>query len=493
MSDLDNNLCFWNVGDTISANRLNQMVCKINTSIAYQNGINSGTDATNSGGKLSANKGKYDRHLHYMHTQDGVGKVIDSYVNTKCICDGIYARRTGVSGVSGVLYHPCNTNLTRISCIGDGIELYQKITTDNTGNPTNSEIVRIVAGESVPYPQMWQYAGESTATGGCGILYNRLSRTVVDCRVSDCVRAKSKKYTTIRTNDFFIPPVPQNATNEHNTLIKPMIGNTIPVRTLKPSCGITMASSCNCIEVELKKANSATSQLGGVYGITMDSAATNPSINNGQIVIPQVISGCSVTYTAGNAISCSDLANNKISVLPANSNNNQKGYVYSISTDSATCYPTIINGQIILPKYSKTSGGGNCYYAGQGLAMSGNCIYLREANSATSQLGGVYSIASDSSITSPCIDNGVIKIPSSTPSYCFDPNWFSICNGVITLNTTKLTGIAQEIAENTTVNVNVTGVLDSVATGEVVINTNGITCGNDVLTIVSICSNRSIQ
>lgn len=67
MSDLNNNLCFWNVGDTISANRLNLMVCKINSSITYQNGINSGTNATNSGGKVSPNTGKYDRHLHYMH------------------------------------------------------------------------------------------------------------------------------------------------------------------------------------------------------------------------------------------------------------------------------------------------------------------------------------------------------------------------------------------------------------------------------------------
>lgn len=65
----------------------------------------------------------------------------------------------------------------------------------------------------------------------------------------------------------------------------------------------------------------------------------------------------------------------------------------------------------------------------------------------------------------------------STIPYDFDEEWFIVTNGVVTFNTEKLVQLAEEIAANTTVNVNVTGIVDEVKTGSVQVNTTGINNG----------------
>lgn len=61
--------------------------------------------------------------------------------------------------------------------------------------------------------------------------------------------------------------------------------------------------------------------------------------------------------------------------------------------------------------------------------------------------------------------------------YDFDEQWFIVENGTVTFNTDKLVALAQEIADNTTVNVNVTGIVDEVKSGKVQVNTTGINDG----------------
>lgn len=66
---------------------------------------------------------------------------------------------------------------------------------------------------------------------------------------------------------------------------------------------------------------------------------------------------------------------------------------------------------------------------------------------------------------------------TSPIQYDFDEEWFTVTEGVVTFNTQKLVQLAEEIAANTTVNVNVTGIVDEVATGSVQVNTTGINNG----------------
>lgn len=78
----------------------------------------------------------------------------------------------------------------------------------------------------------------------------------------------------------------------------------------------------------------------------------------------------------------------------------------------------------------------------------------------------------DGDQTTYTISNTYSPIP-----YDFDEEWFIVSDGVVTFNTEKLVQLAEEIAANTTVNVNVTGIVDEVKTGSVQVNTTGINNG----------------
>lgn len=58
--------------------------------------------------------------------------------------------------------------------------------------------------------------------------------------------------------------------------------------------------------------------------------------------------------------------------------------------------------------------------------------------------------------------NAVSKI-----NYDFDLNWFKINNGIVTFNEDKLIQLAEQIANNTAVNLQVTGIVDTVKNGSV--------------------------
>lgn len=75
-------------------------------------------------------------------------------------------------------------------------------------------------------------------------------------------------------------------------------------------------------------------------------------------------------------------------------------------------------------------------------------------------------------------DQTTYTISCSSPiQYDFDEEWFIVTDGVVTFNTQKLVQLAEEIAANTTVDVNVTGIVDEVKTGRVQVNTTGINNG----------------
>ena len=84
---------------------------------------------------------------------------------------------------------------------------------------------------------------------------------------------------------------------------------------------------------------------------------------------------------------------------------------------------------------------------------------------------GITVAEKDNTYTISCIDSVI--------HYDFDQQWFIVTDGVVTLNEQKINQVAQEIANNAMVNVNVTGIVDQVVSGRVQVNTTGLSDGEN--------------
>lgn len=92
----------------------------------------------------------------------------------------------------------------------------------------------------------------------------------------------------------------------------------------------------------------------------------------------------------------------------------------------------------------------------------------------------IISIVAGDGITVAEKDNTyTISTIASIIHYDFDQQWFIVSDGVVTLNEQKINQVAQEIANNAMVNVNVTGIVDQVVSGRVQVNTTGLTDGEN--------------
>lgn len=348
-----NNLCFWSKGDVISAERLNDMTCRIN--FLNDKIKPSSVDTLAKDGTLNGAEGKYNRNLCKMHSEDGVGKIIDGFVQPG-VCEGNYARINGVNSWGPNNATVCE-GMKRIGNVECGSEIYQKITTDYKGSVTNVELYQRSSTESVPTSTLWQYSGESTSGGSCGVLYHRLSKTVHDCRVGAVKTGKSKIYTTIKTNDFFLPPIPQNAEGDKVKLIKHLDGNTIPVKTLSGGAGTTLEDCSNYVCIS--------------SGVTF---ATNCFTSSNHMTAPV-------------CVKWSD--NFGFKIHPNQCKNPHRFKIEPFGTP----------------------GEGGSYNAGEGIGINGSCIYNKKANSANCTLGGIYNISTSSCRTLPAICNGNVILP----------------------------------------------------------------------------------
>lgn len=366
LKDLD----FWSKGDVLTADRLNEMVCRINNvSLLTQD---SGTIGKADSTGFTPERGRFNRVTQKMHAEDGIGKIIDGFI-VQGECDGVYARKNGINSWTKPHYDDiCNkeilpNDLKLIGEIQDGMELYQEIKFDKVGNILSRNIVQY---PSICRPQnsIWKYTQVCASEAQCGVLYNRLSRVAVDCRIHKDTPQKSKKYTTISTNDFFMSPVPMNAYDSCHSLLKPMEGNTIPVRGITSSAG-TNIYNCDT-HLEIRSGVSFGAGQMPQFNIMRDPACVMWTPSFGFKIIPNQQenpylfnietfgSPSSANYQAGCAISTGDLQAGIISVNAAHSASNQKGYVYKISTDSLISEPVIQNGHIKIPKIS----GPSCSY-----------------------------------------------------------------------------------------------------------------------------------
>lgn len=451
--------------------------------------------------------------------------------------EGVYVRPNGVATFYHGTVEASSPNcFKKIAEIEKDKILYQKITTDYTGNPTKIEFVQLAACDSSAINTPWKY-NASCASTQCGVIWHRMSKTVEDCRISPTNPKKHLKYTTIKTNDFFIPPLVMNVDEGGlgENLVKPMVGNTIPIKSLygkdgtdvtdcgnylevksgvafigqpkapcdpnapapqppskpimnDPLClswcngdgskfgfkiapnqsdypfiftvsthgkpqGVAYEAGCGIDPCRLKcneicvylahkgEGDSDKSRAGIIKDIVVSTDSINelksPTLKQGIITLPDYskLNG----YKAGCGIHI-DCATRTIKLLP--SNGGEIGGITSVVISDSVASPCITNGIITLPK-----GQGACSYnAGQGLCLVNNTFSLKPSNNGS--IGGIISVSIDSTITSPSISNGEIKIPKAQgggTDYDFSC-WFIVSGNSVNLNEAKLTSFANELA-----------------------------------------------
>lgn len=528
---MSNDLRLWQKGDELTAERLNEMV-EYSNQLSHSIHRDIGGEGFSQGSSSEGNNGRFTREIHRMHTENGVGKIVDGWVanSTDSSIDGNYARINGVNTLySGITDGSCSHQMQKIGEICADTVLYQKITTDNKGNPTNIELVQLPATDSSAINKLWQYDASCSSSSSCGVIYNRMSKTVIDCRISCSTTKKHQKYTTIKTNDFFLPPLVRNNNANGVKLLKPLDGNTIPIKSLVGTSGTEVADCDNFVEIRsgvafycaCAKVTSSDNPIMGsplcLNWCNADGTKFGFKIDNmGESNYPHIFKVSThgkpqgVAYEAGCGIDPCRLKCNEICVYLAHKGEGDcdashagiiKDIVVSTDSQNVLLTPTLKEGIITLPDYSKLNGyqagcgihidcatrtinllpacggaiggitsvvisdsvsspcisngiitlpkgqGGSCaYHAGQGLCLSNNCFNLLPSNNGS--IGGIISVSIDSTITSPSITNGEIKIPKGEgggTDYDFSC-WFIVSGNSVNLNEAKLTSFANELA-----------------------------------------------
>lgn len=216
--------------------------------------------------------------------------------------------------------------------------------------------------------------------------------------------------------------------------------------TYEAGCGIDPCRlKCNeiCVYLAHKgEGDCDKSRAGIIKDIVVSTDSINelksPTLKQGVITLPDY--GKLTSYKGGCGI-CVNCQTKFINLLP--SNGGTIGGITGVVISDSVASPCITNGIITLPKGQ----GGSClYHAGQGLCLSNNCFNLLPSNNG--RIGGIISVSIDSTITSPSISNGEIKIPKAQgggTDYDFSC-WFIVSGNSVNLNEAKLTSFANELA-----------------------------------------------
>ena len=215
--------------------------------------------------------------------------------------------------------------------------------------------------------------------------------------------------------------------------------------TYEAGCGIDPCRlKCNeiCVYLAHKgEGDSDKSRAGIIKDIVVSTDSINelksPTLKQGVITLPDYskLNG----YKAGCGIHI-DCATRTINLLPACGG--AIGGITSVVISDSVSSPCISNGIITLPKAQCACS----YKAGQGLCLVNNTFSLKPSNNGS--IGGIISVSIDSTITSPSISNGEIKIPKGQgggTDYDFSC-WFIVSGNSVNLNEAKLTSFANELA-----------------------------------------------
>lgn len=108
-------------------------------------------------------------------------------------------------------------------------------------------------------------------------------------------------------------------------------------------------------------------------------------------------------------------------------------------------------------------------------------LYLAQDSLAGTPRAGLISGITYTTDASPGIENGVIRLPAAD-GYSFDPAWFVVSDGQVTLNSAALATVAEELAAEMAVEVTGTGVLEQTFAGTLRANTAGTLTLNSTVT-----------
>lgn len=76
---MSNDLRLWQKGDELTAERLNEMV-EYSNQLSHSIHRDIGADGSSEGSSSEGNTGRFQREIHRMHTENGVGKIVDGWV-----------------------------------------------------------------------------------------------------------------------------------------------------------------------------------------------------------------------------------------------------------------------------------------------------------------------------------------------------------------------------------------------------------------------------
>jgi hypothetical protein len=76
---MSNDLRLWQKGDELTAERLNEMV-EYSNQLSHSIHRDIGADGSSEGSSSEGNTGRFTREIHRMHTENGVGKIVDGWV-----------------------------------------------------------------------------------------------------------------------------------------------------------------------------------------------------------------------------------------------------------------------------------------------------------------------------------------------------------------------------------------------------------------------------
>lgn len=285
---------------------------------------------------------------------------------------GLYYRCVEAVSVGGCNQRELVKTLTELEISGGSQgNVFQHIITDRKGVPTKTEMIYAVGG--VVYNNTpWQYAdvldnGEEKNPDipeGGGEFYRRLARVVYNCKYPDGVETY-KRFKVIETPEMMLPPLAQTALNasdisesdctviDKHHIVKPLDGNTIPIKGLGANGGIKM-DELDCSRVLGIQAGIGL-HLNGAVDTSGESEGETPTVKNfpstpicQKVNIPIII-----RKVQNNLVCCNDVSELKQS-LDFEINRRGCGYwdydvKLTANTDFATCYKESGSGAIIIP------------------------------------------------------------------------------------------------------------------------------------------------
>lgn len=231
-------------GEILTADKLNELVKELN-SLSEDNNVITGSSTAS--GQSDYVAPKFTKpEFHDMHDADGIPVILDQLTGLVDNNGGLYARP--IEATTYTSQFTARGNTKKLNLLTNDVKssqsVYQKIVLDAKGNVSGNELLLVDAcsGET-PSPFLPSYTENKP-----GVIYRRMGRVDVNCKING-VEDISKKYKVIYTPEVNLPPFIANAKVGADDcsfqLVKPLDGNTYPIKGIKAGCNTQIEDRCN--------------------------------------------------------------------------------------------------------------------------------------------------------------------------------------------------------------------------------------------------------